>query len=197
MGISNDEIITILCKLADSEELKVTSNENSRFVVEDILKADQPGSGQLLEKLSKTSFSQGATPNYLVQNVTENDHSSPESNISSWLTVISIGAVLVGLAYNGLQVFYSRTWKYLFANHEMSVTIQVAPVSSVLKKIPPTDQSKLAQKIKRIMRDYYISNKEALAAEIEKDKSLAREIILQEIEKYMNEDLSMPISHET
>ncbi|CAL1265588.1 unnamed protein product [Larinioides sclopetarius] len=171
MGISNDEIITILCKLADSEELKVTSNENSRFVVEDILKADQPGSGQLLEKLSKTSFSQGATPNYLVQNV--------------------------GLAYNGLQVFYSRTWKYLFANHEMSVTIQVAPVSSVLKKIPPTDQSKLAQKIKRIMRDYYISNKEALAAEIEKDKSLAREIILQEIEKYMNEDLSMPISHET
>ncbi|GBM65814.1 hypothetical protein AVEN_172665-1 [Araneus ventricosus] len=184
------EIITLLCKLADSEDLKVTSNENSRFSVEEILKINQL-SEQPVEELPVAQ----AENIYEIDRESEDDYSSSAHDQGGTrFQGISIGGIL-GLVITSFQAVFSRTWNHVFGNYQMSINVRVAPVSSVLQALPSRDQNILAQRIRQIMEQNPGASYEALAVQIEQDSSLLRRIILRYLVEYVDKDLSMPVIH--
>ncbi|KAF8773905.1 hypothetical protein HNY73_016513 [Argiope bruennichi] len=205
MDFNVTEILTLLCKLADSECLKVTANEHSKFSVEEILRANHL-SEHLKDK--ENTVIQGENDAIDCINEEDNPSSTYDNYITSFQSVQGFSlASIFGLVFASFQVVFShiclftsfqtiftRTWNYVFGNYQMSVNVRVAPVSSVLRVLPPTDQNTLTLRIRQIIQQNSITTYDALAAQIEQDSSLVRRIILRHLVEYVDEDLSMTVT---
>ncbi|KAF8773903.1 hypothetical protein HNY73_016513 [Argiope bruennichi] len=199
MDFNVTEILTLLCKLADSECLKVTANEHSKFSVEEILRANHL-SEHLKDK--ENTVIQGENDaidcmkNLVMFLVNEEDNPSStyDNYITSFQSVQGFSLASIFGLFTSFQTIFTRTWNYVFGNYQMSVNVRVAPVSSVLRVLPPTDQNTLTLRIRQIIQQNSITTYDALAAQIEQDSSLVRRIILRHLVEYVDEDLSMTVT---
>ncbi|XP_055949071.1 uncharacterized protein LOC129983570 isoform X1 [Argiope bruennichi] len=199
MDFNVTEILTLLCKLADSECLKVTANEHSKFSVEEILRANHL-SEHLKDK--ENTVIQGENDaidcmkNLVMFLVNEEDNpsSTHDNYITSFQSVQGFSLASIFGLFTSFQTIFTRTWNYVFGNYQMSVNVRVAPVSSVLRVLPPTDQNTLTLRIRQIIQQNSITTYDALAAQIEQDSSLVRRIILRHLVEYVDEDLSMTVT---
>ncbi|XP_055949072.1 uncharacterized protein LOC129983570 isoform X2 [Argiope bruennichi] len=191
MDFNVTEILTLLCKLADSECLKVTANEHSKFSVEEILRANHL-SEHLKDK--ENTVIQGENDAIDCINEEDNPSSTHDNYITSFQSVQGFSLASIFGLFTSFQTIFTRTWNYVFGNYQMSVNVRVAPVSSVLRVLPPTDQNTLTLRIRQIIQQNSITTYDALAAQIEQDSSLVRRIILRHLVEYVDEDLSMTVT---
>ncbi|GBM65816.1 hypothetical protein AVEN_172666-1 [Araneus ventricosus] len=166
------EIILILAKLAKSEGLQVESPDNDEREIPRWT-PNWKGGSKSFERSAGASFTHSG-----LLGVSNTEHVAASSSGTLW-----------GFASNAA----SRVWNYVTGNYGVSVHVQVLPVNDLLMRLRDPHRERLADKMRKIMREHSVVDLNVLADKIQQDSSLVRKIILKYLVEYLIEDMSLPV----